>query len=102
MENKTSIPAGNRRLIGIMSTVVCLLLIPIIAMQFTNEVKWDLYDFIIMGILLSGTGIVCELIIRKVRKMQYRVIMVLAVLVAFLLVWAELAVGVFGTPFAGR
>jgi hypothetical protein len=35
----------NKRLIGIVLTVVFLMLIPIIAMQFTDEVKWPLPDF---------------------------------------------------------
>lgn len=91
----------NKRLKGILLTVAFLLLIPLIVMQFTNEVAWTLSDFIIMGILLLGTGFMCELAIRKVKTTEYRIAVCGAVLVAFLLVWAELAVGIFGTPFAG-
>ena len=91
----------NKRLFGIVLTVAFLLLIPLIAMQFTNEVAWTLSDFVIMGVLLLGTGLMCELIIRKVKKTEYRIAICGAVLVALFLVWAELAVGIFGTPFAG-
>ena len=91
----------NKRLIGIVLAVALLLLIPLIAMQFTNEVKWSPGDFLIMGVLLLGTGITCDFVLRKVKKIEYRVAIFAAVLVAFLLVWAELAVGIFGTPFAG-
>jgi hypothetical protein len=91
----------NKRLFGIVLTVAFLLLIPLIAMQFTNEVAWTLSDFVIMGVLLLGTGLMCELIIRKVKKTEYRIVICGAVLVALFLVWAELAVGIFGTPFAG-
>jgi peptidoglycan/LPS O-acetylase OafA/YrhL len=91
----------NKRLLGIVLTVALLLLIPLIAMQFTNEVAWTLSDFVIMGILLLGTGLACELVIRNVKKAEYRAAICGAVLVAFFLVWAELAVGIFGTPFAG-
>jgi hypothetical protein len=91
----------NKRLIGIVLTVGILLLIPLIAMQFTNEVKWDSRDFIIMGVLLLGTGLMCELVMRKVKKIQYRVLLIAAILIALFLIWAELAVGIFGTPFAG-
>jgi hypothetical protein len=91
----------NKRLIGIVLAVALLLLIPLIAMQFTNEVKWSPGDFLIMGVLLLGTGITCDFVLRKVKKIEYRVAICAAVLVAFLLVWAELAVGIFGTPFAG-
>lgn len=91
----------NKRLIGIVFTVVLLLLIPLIAMQFTDEVKWTLSDFVVMGVLLLGTGLLCELVIRKVKKVEYRIALCVALLAALFLVWAELAVGIFGTPFAG-
>jgi hypothetical protein len=57
----------NKRLMGIVLTVVVLLLIPLIAMQFTNEVNWTLFDFVVAGVLLLGTGFICELVIRKVK-----------------------------------
>jgi len=91
----------NKRLIGIVITAALLLLIPFIAMQFTNEVKWDSRDFVIMGVLLLGTGLMCEFVLRKVKKTQYRVLLIAAILLALFLIWAELAVGIFGTPFAG-
>ncbi|HEY6503575.1 MAG TPA: hypothetical protein VIZ28_06315 [Chitinophagaceae bacterium] len=91
----------NKRLTGIVLTVVLLLLIPLIAMQFTNEVKWTLPDFVGMGVLLLGTGLMCELVLRKVKKTGHRIILCGVILVALFLIWLELAVGIFGTPFAG-
>ena len=91
----------NKRLIGIVLTVVVLLLIPLIAMQFTNEVNWTFFDFAVAGVLLLGTGFICELVIRKVKKTNHRIILCGVILAALLLIWIELAVGIFGTPFAG-
>lgn len=91
----------NKRLIGILLTVAFLLLIPFIAMQFTNEVKWSRFDFIVAGVLLLGTGLMCELVLRTMTKIGYRIAVIAAILFAFLLIWAELAVGIFGTRFAG-
>jgi hypothetical protein len=54
-----------------------------------------------MGVLLLGTGLMCELVMRKVKKKQHRIALCLALLAALFIVWAELAVGIFGTPFAG-
>ncbi len=58
----------NKRLIGIILTVALLLLIPLIAMQVTDEVNWTRSDFVKIGFLLLSTGLLCELIIRKVNK----------------------------------
>ena len=91
----------NKRLFGIVLAVVCLLLIPFTAMQFTDEVKWKLPDFLIMGTLLLGTGLICEIVIREVKNIRHRVYIIEALLVALFLIWAELAVGIFGTPFTG-
>jgi peptidoglycan/LPS O-acetylase OafA/YrhL len=91
----------NRRLIAIVLTVVFLLLIPFTAMQFTDEVDWKLFDFVLMGILLLGTGLLCEFIVRKVKNMDYRIGIIAVILVVLILIWAELAVGIFGSPFAG-
>ena len=91
----------NKRLFGILLTVATLLLIPLIAMQFTNEVKWTILDFVVMGGLLLGTGLLCELVIRKVNKTKLRIAIIAVILAVLFLIWAELAVGIFGTPFAG-
>lgn len=91
----------NKRLIGILITVGILLLIPFIAMQFTNEVAWSLFDFVVAAILLLGTGLLCELVLRKVNKTKHRLIICAIILVLLVLTWMELAVGLFGTPFAG-
>lgn len=91
----------NKRLIGIVLIVALILLTPLVAMQFTDEVSWELSDFIVAGILLLGTGLVCEFVMRKVKKKENRIALILFFIVVLLLIWVELAVGVFGTPFAG-
>lgn len=91
----------NKRFIIVLIVVAILLLIPLIAMQFDTGVDWDLRDFIIMGILLLATGIGIEFVLRKIVSARKRLIAVGVILLLFFLIWAELAVGVFGTPFAG-
>jgi len=99
---KTSMIKQNKRLIGIVLTVLLLLLIPLIAMQFTTEVSWTVLDFVVAAILLLGTGFMCELVIRKTNKIKYRIAICVVLLAALLLIWAELAVGIFGTPLSGH
>ena len=91
----------NKRLKIILGIVAILLLIPFVAMQFTSSVDWETGDFIIMGILLLGTGLLCEFILRKTRRIKNRMLLCGVALLVFFLIWAELAVGIFGTPFAG-
>ena len=85
----------NKNLIYIISTVALLLFIPLIAMEFTNEVKWTLMDFIVAGILLLGTGLACNFVIQKVKNTKFRIPICLAILAVLFLIWAELAVGIF-------
>ena len=91
----------NKRLTIILISAAILLSVPFIAMQFTNEVDWKILDFAIMGILLFGTGLLCELVMRRIKSFKHRIIICGAILFIGILVWAELAVGVFGTPLAG-
>ncbi|MGB5667516.1 MAG: hypothetical protein WBM53_11745 [Maribacter sp.] len=91
----------SKRLKFILLTLAILLLIPLIAMQFTAEVNWTPFDFVVAGFLLIGTGLIFDLVIRKIKNIKYRIATSLVLLIALLLIWAELAVGIFGTPLSG-
>jgi len=91
----------NKRLISILITAGVLLLIPLIAMNFSTEVDWKIIDFIIAAVLLFSTGLGLELILRKVKTNKARILFGLVLFLIVFLIWAELAVGIFGTPFAG-
>ena len=91
----------NKRLIIILMAIAIILLIPLIAMQFTNEVNWTSSDFIMIGVLLTGTGLLSEFVMRKVKSIDNRILIIGAILLVFILIWAELAVGIFGTPISG-
>lgn len=75
---------------------VCLLLIPMLAMQFTNEVAWDLTDFVVAGVLLFGSGLIFELVARRENGLAYGAAIGIAVAATLILVWANLAVGLIG------
>ena len=77
-----------------------ILLVPLVAMMFTDEVDWNWFDFAIIGTLLIGAGFIYELVTTRVNP-KYRGAIAIVIVAAVLLVWAELAVGIFGSPFAG-
>lgn len=78
-----------------------ILLLPFLAMQFTGEVNWGAFDFVVAGVLLAGTGLAYLLSTMKMSSSRCRLAIGAVLAVVLLLVWAELAVGIIGTPFAG-
>jgi hypothetical protein len=73
-----------------------LLLIPLVAMQFTKEVVWTLSDFVIAGVLLFGAGLTYLLVSRLGTNGAYRLGAGVAAAAGLLLVWGNLAVGFIG------
>lgn len=72
-----------------------ILLIPFIAMQFSQDVNWGPGDFIIIGALLFTIGSMFVLAARKIRRTSDRVIAGIMFALILLYLWAELAVGIF-------
>jgi hypothetical protein len=72
------------------------LLTPLVAMRFTHEVKWTVFDFVFAGIVLGGGGLAAEATIRFSQDRAYRIAAALALLAAILLVWINAAVGIIG------
>jgi hypothetical protein len=85
----------------VMMGAAALLMVPLVAMQFTNEVVWTMSDFVIVGVLLVGTGLLYVLFSRMVKTRGQRLAVGAVLLVLFLLIYVELAVGLFGSPWAG-
>lgn len=80
----------------------CILAIPAIAMLFFEGVAWGPLDFIIAGILFFGVIMLLYSVRKRVSNKKLRIALIVAVVVLFLLLWAELAVGVFNSPLAGN
>lgn len=62
----------NKNIIRITLATTFILLLPLLAMQFTDEVAWDLADFAVAGALLFGAGLTYELVARKAGNIAYR------------------------------
>jgi len=80
----------NIRLFCILLAVPALLLIPFLAMRFTDEVNWTSLDFITMGVMLLVTGLAIEVALRVVELTWMKVAAVAAILVGFVMVWGTL------------
>ncbi len=79
-----------------------LLLLPLIGMFVSNQFNWSFFDFFIMGILILSLSFGIKQVFKKTKNIKYRILIIGTIVIVFLLVWAELAVGIFDTPFAGN
>jgi hypothetical protein len=75
----------------------CLLLLPLVAMQFTSDVNWTLRDFLTFGTMLAVACGTYEIAARSTRSVAYRMGVGIAVAASFFLVWINLAVGIIGS-----
>lgn len=74
-----------------------LLMVPLVAMQFTDEVVWTLADFVVTGSLVVGIGVLYEMATLKAGgSTAYRLAAGVALGSTFLLIWSILAVGYLG------
>lgn len=95
MKPTTSKIHSNRMFAWLAALTAGVLLIPLIAMQFETGVNWDVFDFVVIGILIYGIGTLFILGARKVQNPMYRLAFGVLCFVLLLYVWAELAVGIF-------
>lgn len=88
---------GRRLRVAAWSAAALLLLLPLVAMQFTDEVSWSVGDFAFAAALLLAVGVPFELAVRKSGDRAYRTAVGIALIAAFLLVWVNGAVGIIGS-----
>ncbi len=87
----------NRWRIAAWAAAALIMLLPLFAMQVTDQVVWDVTDFAVLGALLVGAGVTYELAARKTGNTAYRSAVGVALAAAFILVWVNGAVGIIGT-----
>ena len=76
-------------------------MIPTFAMLFTDEVRWSLFDFVIMGLMLVALGVGVRLVAQRVQGSTRLFLINAIIILLFLLLWGEIAVGLFGSPISG-
>ena len=99
MAHDTTIGGGRRFnpwRIAAWSIAALLVLLPLIAMQFTAEVNWDETDFIFAGVLIGSVGLLAELTVRMSRNLFFRAGAAFVLAASFLIIWANAAVGMIG------
>ena len=70
------------------------LLVPLVAMQFTAEMNWQPWDFIVFGAMLLAACGTYELLAMRSASAAFRTGVGITIVTAFLLMWINLAVGI--------
>lgn len=96
----------------VLAVTAALLSIPLMFMVFDwpvydpgnpvpERVNWSPFDFVIMGLLITSVGLAYEKLALRFGRPLQRLVAGLVLLMVFLVIWAQLAVGIFGRPFDG-
>jgi ABC-type Mn2+/Zn2+ transport system permease subunit len=77
------------RVVGWIGAVVILLL-PAVAMRFTDEVNWTAFDFVFAGVVLGGAGLILEVFARVTPKpaMRFGAALIVGLIVGLIWAWA--------------
>lgn len=78
------------------SVAAALLLTPLVMMQVSDEWNWGPASFVLAGVMICGPILVYERSARIWPSLAYRGGVATAMVVAFLLIWINLAVGILG------
>lgn len=95
IDNSAGLGGGSLRLAA-WSAAALILLLPLVAMQLTDEVSWTASDFAFAAGLILAVGIPFELAVRMTANSAYRAAAGLALSAAFLVVWLSFGVGIIG------
>lgn len=93
--------SSQNKFFKIVIVSMALLLIPFIAMFFTPQVNWSLFDFLVAGSLLVGTGLIIEFFIKRIKSMKLRWLLLILTLLLLSIIWVELSVGIFDSIISG-
>jgi uncharacterized membrane protein YfcA len=92
---------SRKNLFKIIVVTGIVLFIPFIAMLITDEVRWNTFDFVLMDLMIFSSVLLGVTFQKKIKNPKKRILVMIILLLLFLLIWAELAVGIFDTLFAG-
>jgi hypothetical protein len=88
-----------KKLLNYCGIIAIILLIPSISSQFSREVNWQLFDYLVAALLLTILFVGIEVIKKLKSKKRYFVLAFF--LIIMILIWIELAVGIFNSPISG-
>lgn len=91
-----------RLLIKVLLTTLVFLLIPLVLTLTVSDFNWDVFDFVVGGMLIFSFGIFLTMLWKSKKSRRQKQIFFWIGIVVLFLIWMELAVGIFGIPFSGN
>jgi predicted ferric reductase len=86
----------------ILYTIGGILALALISDVTSEEMQWSAADYLIAAVILLAAAASIVFIKRKITGRRARLTAFVILAILFVLVWGELAVGLFGTPWAGN
>jgi hypothetical protein len=86
----------NKWRLAAWSGAAALIALPLVAMQFTDEVVWTASDFVFAIVMIGGVGLLLEFAVWLSDSWVYRAGFGFALLGGFMTVWINGAVGIIG------
>lgn len=75
--------------------ITALIVAPLLAMQITDEMRWDAADFVLFAALLVTSGLLYELAARHLHTPLHRLAAGIAIAATVFIVWLDAAAGLF-------
>ena len=88
-------------LIKVFVTTLGVLTIPLVLTLTLSEFNWDTLDFLVGGSLIFSFGIYLTMLWKSKKSRREKHLFLWIGVVFLVLIWMELAVGIFGTPLSG-
>lgn len=93
----------NRAQRFILLGILFILTIPFIEQLNGNaSFNWGPLDFVLAFLILITLGFGVEFFVRTIQSRRLRWLAILGIVLFIVLLWAELAVGIFNSPIAGN
>lgn len=88
-------------LIKVFLTTLGVLMIPLVLTLTLSDFNWELLDFVVGGLLIFSFGVYLTMLWKSKKSRRQKHLFFWIGLLVLVLIWMELAVGIFGTPFSG-
>lgn len=80
---------------------IAILFVVFVLQQINEEINWSVGDYLVAGLLFFLLALTLLWVRTLKWNKKYKFVYIFFLITAFLLLWVELAVGIFNSPFAG-